>query len=729
MEEQWRGRLELFRPAGSAGPGQPPPLAPLCQARRPVNKTLRPHHCQPIHHLLLSSRRGYLTSMDAENLRTASTYINNLLLARGLLRNGTPIDFTSLAKPTALSSDDQENKENRTKPRKSTSNATTTAHVINLIHDLILRRDRDQTHLESLSVTLSTLRTDASHHNSEMERANSKAADAQRQVALRDAEARTATRAAKSAEASARKLRDEVQRVKSLLSQVRIQCEKDVKKKDVEYHKLKHLVHAQQRGANPGPLSKSSSDAYTIVDGKFGQNHRVKLPLDMNERLDPADPDYALKSEGKEFLAELSKGLSDENDSLIALIQATLGTLRELMGMEHNQPTGIKSFESSGAEGANELVTALPTSCAQLEKSLGVVLSSIRDLLTNPSFAPIEEVHVREEEIQRLREGWIMMEGRWREAVDMMQGWRKKMSGGHSINMDELRMGLKLGEGVQMFASSPMRPLPISGDVFPTSDFAQDEGDESFGADRLPGEEGEFETPDAALLQDLGELTVSNVSHGDLPDSGPTLAEVNENVDIRRGREQSKKVNFSKTSSGGDNLTSRPRSAATNQPGFMRPTSAAANRRGTKAAPKQIGTAKVSGLHLVQDAGTDQCKPKPSTLPTTTKQRRPGGAKLEAPRSPSPVLTVQQKLKLAEDEARRVSLSSTLDEDHQPSPPSSPLELNAAPPELAADDEVRARSPIRRSRMTGRPRRRKSTLSPEELEDLMMGNSAGTETF
>ena len=60
--------------------------------------------------------------MDPANLKTASAYINNLLLARGLLRNGKPIQFA--------------------RPHKGEGGTEATmAQVINVVHDLILRRD------------------------------------------------------------------------------------------------------------------------------------------------------------------------------------------------------------------------------------------------------------------------------------------------------------------------------------------------------------------------------------------------------------------------------------------------------------------------------------------------------------------------------------------------------------------------------------------------------------
>lgn len=60
--------------------------------------------------------------MDSQSRQTASLYINNLLLSRGLLRNGTPIEFA--------------------KPEEAEGGVNSTmAQVMNLVHDLILRRD------------------------------------------------------------------------------------------------------------------------------------------------------------------------------------------------------------------------------------------------------------------------------------------------------------------------------------------------------------------------------------------------------------------------------------------------------------------------------------------------------------------------------------------------------------------------------------------------------------
>lgn len=60
--------------------------------------------------------------METQNLEAASNYINNLLLARGLLKNGKPIDF---AQPD----------------NGDGGSDATMAQIINLVNDLVVRRD------------------------------------------------------------------------------------------------------------------------------------------------------------------------------------------------------------------------------------------------------------------------------------------------------------------------------------------------------------------------------------------------------------------------------------------------------------------------------------------------------------------------------------------------------------------------------------------------------------
>lgn len=60
--------------------------------------------------------------IDTKNLCTASLYINNQLVSRGLLRDGETIDFTKVS-------------------GDSHGSATMAGRIIGVVNDLILRRD------------------------------------------------------------------------------------------------------------------------------------------------------------------------------------------------------------------------------------------------------------------------------------------------------------------------------------------------------------------------------------------------------------------------------------------------------------------------------------------------------------------------------------------------------------------------------------------------------------
>lgn len=60
--------------------------------------------------------------VDTDNLRTASLYINNQLLSRGLLKDGKSIDFANPGRPGREAD-------------------ATMGQIITVVNDLILRRD------------------------------------------------------------------------------------------------------------------------------------------------------------------------------------------------------------------------------------------------------------------------------------------------------------------------------------------------------------------------------------------------------------------------------------------------------------------------------------------------------------------------------------------------------------------------------------------------------------
>jgi hypothetical protein len=350
--------------------------------------------------------------MDSESLRTASTYLNNLLLARGLLRNGADIDFV--------------------KPSRESR-----AQIINLVHDLVLRSDRDKDRNEQLSFSLRGLRAEDTRKDAEIERLKTKSEEHAREAVQARTAERVAKDEAKKVERNVKGLQDQAARLKTALTQVRTQCANDVKKRDLELARLKAHLQDQRRGNRTGVVAPSM----TVSGGERWQHESSSKDL--------KDPEYSLKQETTAFLTQLSQSLSDENDNLIGLLREALSTMKELLGLPANTQTMTDSaFQSRGSaddgKGVDNNVHALPTSYETLATELDNTLSHLSKILTNPNFVSVDEVEMRDDEIVRLRQGWEHMETRWRDVLAMMDGWRRRMDTGETLRMEDLQQGMGL---------------------------------------------------------------------------------------------------------------------------------------------------------------------------------------------------------------------------------------------------------------------------------------------
>ena len=301
---------------------------------------------------------------------------------------------------------------------------------------------RESDTLASLSQNLQTLQTSTTQQTQAITRLENRNADLDRQLALTGSQERAAQATLRSAETRNRALREEMARLKGTVAQIRAQCATDVRRRDGEIQRLKrHLEGRRGRDGNGGQVG--------VVVVTTGLNKGVQGSRNGEVVADLEDPTYSLKQETTEFLTQLSQGLSDENDALIALVRGTLSTLRSLQGLPAESEQGL---EVNGGMGGFEPMNGLvggPPSYETLATSTDEVLEHLRGLLTNPSFVPIEEVEIREEEIHRLREGWEKMALRWKEAVALMDGWKKRMvDTGDTINLDDLKRGMDLGSGI-----------------------------------------------------------------------------------------------------------------------------------------------------------------------------------------------------------------------------------------------------------------------------------------
>ncbi|CAG8075110.1 unnamed protein product [Penicillium salamii] len=543
--------------------------------------------------------------MESQNLQAASTYVNNILLARGLLKGGRAIEFA-----------DPENEDGGTDG--------TMARVINLVNDLVLRRDREAEHRESLSTTIRTLQATETEQTAEIGKLRTKTSELTRSVALAEAQERALKTNVTNAETTIRGLKEQVQRMKSTVSQVRAQCANDIRKRDLEMQKLKSHLADRQRGKREG-LGVTTININPAAD-------RSRLGASGGDRIN--DPGYSLKQETTDFLTELCQNLSDENDTLIELARNTVHTLKDLQGLPQAEATPESEQNGMGASVAQKPgpVTSLPTSCEELSCHMETVLDHLRTLLTNPSFVPLEEVEVREEEIKRLREGWVKMEGRWKQAVTMMGGWQRRLAdGGDSIQAEELKHGMNLDLSI----NSPEETSIQSAGSNPIPTILEDQD-----------EEQDLRNAEQHTEQKAPEPEISN------PRTRSKIRKVPERLDrVLRERND-------------NSMAKRPR--------------------------KVSFTPGLQGSPAVENVDDETLEIKAYKTESVT--RRPSRRKTQSKEAPQESLSVQQKLAAVEDEAR------------------------------AAQNEQKERESRKRShpdKASRPPNRRRSTLTTDELGDLM----------
>ncbi|XPS79969.1 hypothetical protein M3J09_011934 [Ascochyta lentis] len=623
--------------------------------------------------------------MESYNLKTAATYINNLLLARGLLRDGKGIEF---AHPS----------------RAEGGKEATMAQIINLVHDLVLKRDRDQEYRESVAETVRNLRSEQSRQLISLEKLQTRNADLTRQLSLAQSQEHAARAALRTAESSARKLRAEMLRLKTTVDQVRTSCAKDVRKRDIQIQRLKSHLTTQQRGNKTG-LVGASITINPGVAGLGGSTNTIR-----NDEPDLEDPGYSLKQETTDFLTQLSQSLSDENDSLIGLVRSTLTTLRELQGMpESNAQEDADDLSVVGEEdedGQHGMMHALPTNFETLASDTDVVLDNLKNLLTNPNFVSVEEVESREEEIHRLRAGWEKMEARLRESFKLMDYWRKRMTKGDTINLDEITRGLDYDTDMEA----------DGGDNISMIEEEEDDDDEE---EKEEGEEEELvEENGEEAMEDGSSVFNEDVSgmedQEELPQLDAGLAVKQTNGDNRSDVELRPEQQALQETSGNRSPNKSPRKVAF---------SASIPNTPSQAENETTGT----GLDLVDVEKTSHPASASKASPSEERASRPASQDERTPRhtkkrhsSPhahpeerSPKLTMIDKLKAVQAEAEVAAARI------QSSPVKS---FRSANGEDATEEKRQrrvTRSPTKPSRIGGRPRRRKSTLTPAELENLL----------
>lgn len=382
--------------------------------------------------------------MDHRDLKAASKYVNNLLAARGLLR-GKEIAFYKPA-------DDE----------------STPSKIINLVHELLTRRDvrphsrtplfrllqaslanpsqKEQEQHESLALTLHTLRSTEDKQTETIQQLKTKNASLERKNALLESAQRNFTSTLRTTEETVRQLKDEATRIRTTLSQVRTQCANDIRKRDVQIQKMKErLSDSVGRGARP-PMAQC-----TVIGASDGS------------AAEAVEDSPTLAQETSDFLTELSQSLADENDNLIALVRTTLSTLKAIQGLpddNHFLPADLPA-ETEFDDGANPVI-APPANFDDLTAELDNTLYSLKGVLNQPNYVPLEDLAERDAEIERLIAKNKTLEEEWRKAIELVDGWNRTL-------------GAKFAEVTQEEGKSPKK-TPGKGKGRALADIIYDRG-------------------------------------------------------------------------------------------------------------------------------------------------------------------------------------------------------------------------------------------------------------
>lgn len=502
-----------------------------------------------------------------------------------------------------------------------------------------------------------------------------------------------------------------MQRLKTTVDQVRTSCTNDVRKRDKEIARLKSHLTSQQRGNKTGLVGAS----ITINPGSTGLGAATGHVRDESPNVD--DPEYSLKQETTEFLTQLSQSLSDENDNLIGLVRSALLTLRELQGMpEVNRKQDADDASVTGDEQDDtqqDMLHTLPTDYETLADDMDTVLDNLKNLLTNPNFVAVDEVEMREEEIHRLRAGWEKMEARLRESFLLMDSWRKRMTNGDTINLEELRMGLGFSQGFETVDREGFSVIDEESEAEEAASSALEED-----VDNTEEQEEAVYLPSPKIHAKPDKTTGPDVFSIKLQPSQPALRETNGNKSPSRSP---RKVAFSASipntpsqvdgenadASGIDSVdvekTSRPTSAAKpprSEERASRPTSQDRPRHvrydifPSASTPSSISSPSAPHPSLNKSDSLQQTKKRLSSPRAHPDER-------------SPKLSVQDKLREAAEAA------AVTDGDISTKKTDESAEVSEENPKKRAP-----RSPVK-TRISGRPKRRKSTLTPEELANLL----------
>lgn len=257
---------------------------------------------------------------------------------------------------------------------------------------------------------MKTLKESESKANSSSERYKSRCEELERRCATLQGQERVLNANVRSAEITAKALKDETARLKTMVQQVRTQHANEIRKRDHQISKMKERLLEKSRGGrgNKQPISfpgvtLSGTSSTTHLGGSVGSEGTV-----------PGGIDVALTDDTTAILTTLSQNLADENDTLVSMVKSTVTTLKAISGMD------TEVDQEAELEEGERNVIANDVSYASLSNEVDEVLEHLKEMLNQPNYVPLEDLDARDREIERLR---LQLQGTleaWKNAIALV---------------------------------------------------------------------------------------------------------------------------------------------------------------------------------------------------------------------------------------------------------------------------------------------------------------------
>ncbi|KAK9368750.1 Afadin and alpha-actinin-binding-domain-containing protein [Lipomyces kononenkoae] len=325
--------------------------------------------------------------MDAEtDLNSASRRLNATLISKGLLDQSNELSFHE---------------------------GSDARKIINFMHEIIQRRDKDSELKEKLVNTIHELKASEARLKKAITQTESKCDHLERQLNVVAVQRDKFSTNVSSLELQNRNLQDDIARQKNMLQQIRAQEANERRKRDQQILRMKEKAGFEIRRA------KSVSTITGKLSGSSWSSERY-MGSSQSMRAFSENPDSGsiFREQASNVIPAVIQELTDENARLIALIRETALTL--------NLFTGEKSVDDNEFD---SVLQYLPTTFPELSIEINNSLVSLREILHEPKYVAIEDVHQREQEIERLKKQLDSMTTNWKDAIQTMDEWNQYMDG------------------------------------------------------------------------------------------------------------------------------------------------------------------------------------------------------------------------------------------------------------------------------------------------------------